>query len=79
MSDAYFARLSALRDRLARADVDGLLVSSLPNIRYLTGFSGSNALLIITPRECVLFTDFRYATHQYRSVDYHENHRRLPS
>ncbi len=62
MSDAYFARLSALRDRLARADVDGLLVSSLPNIRYLTGFSGSNALLMVTPRECVLFSDFRYAT-----------------
>lgn len=62
MSGPHFGRLSALRDRLARADVDGLLISSLPNIRYLTGFSGSNALVMVTPRECVLFTDFRYAT-----------------
>ena len=62
MSGPYFDRLSALRDKLARADVDGLLVSSLPNIRYLTGFSGSNALVLVTPRVCVLFTDFRYAT-----------------
>lgn len=55
-------RLAAVRDALARADLDALLVSSLPNVRYLTGFSGSNALLVITALECVLFTDFRYAT-----------------
>ncbi len=62
MSDFRPVRLSALRDALARADLDGLLVSSLPNVRYLTGFSGSNALLLITAKACVLFTDFRYAT-----------------
>jgi len=55
-------RLAALRDVIGRADVDALLVSSLPNIRYLTGFSGSSALLVVTAKECVLFTDFRYAT-----------------
>ena len=69
----YFNRLSALRDRLARADVDALLVSSLPNIRYLTGFAGSNALAIVTPRECVLFTDFRYATQVKDEVSVHVN------
>ncbi len=55
-------RLAALRDALARADVDALLISALPNVRYLTGFSGSSALVIVTARECVLITDFRYAT-----------------
>jgi len=55
-------RLSALREALGRADLDGLLVSSLPNVRYLTGFTGSNALLLVTPLDPVLFTDFRYAT-----------------
>jgi Xaa-Pro aminopeptidase len=55
-------RLLALRESLARADLDALLVSSLPNIRYLTGFSGSNALVVVTARECLLLTDFRYAT-----------------
>ena len=62
MTEATTARLSALRDALARADLDALLVSALPNVRYLTGFSGSNALVIVTARECELLTDFRYAT-----------------
>jgi Xaa-Pro aminopeptidase len=60
--DSRPTRLLALRDALARADLDGLLVSSLANIRYITGFSGSNALLLVTAKECMLFTDFRYAT-----------------
>ena len=69
--DSRASRLDALRDRLARADLDGLLVSSLPNIRYLTGFSGSNALLLVTAMECVLFTDFRYATQVADEVGNH--------
>ncbi len=55
-------RLADLREAMGRADLDGLLVTSLPNIRYLTGFSGSSALLLVTALECVLLTDFRYET-----------------
>ncbi|WP_353266360.1 Xaa-Pro peptidase family protein [Gemmatimonas sp.] len=55
-------RLTALRESLGRADLDGLLVTSLPSIRYLTGFSGSSALCLVTALECVLLTDFRYET-----------------
>ncbi len=40
--------------------VDALLVSGLPNIRYLTGFTGDNAQLLITPGSQTLFTDPRY-------------------
>jgi len=36
--------------------------TGLPNIRYLTGFSGSSALLVVSPRDVVLITDFRYQT-----------------
>ncbi len=56
------SRVAALRDTVGRADLDALLVTALPNIRYLTGFSGSNALLVVSALECVLFTDFRYET-----------------
>lgn len=56
------SRLLALRESLGRANLDALLVSSLPSIRYLTGFAGSNALVVVTARDCVLLTDFRYAT-----------------
>lgn len=46
-----------------------MLVTALPNIRYLTGFSGSNALLLVTPEAAVLVTDFRYAAQVKLEVD----------
>jgi Xaa-Pro aminopeptidase len=51
-----------LYDGLTAAHVDALLVTGLANVRYLTGFSGSSALLLVTPRESLLITDFRYQT-----------------
>lgn len=62
MSDPRPRRLAALVEGLTAAHVDGLLVTSLPNIRYLTGFSGSSALLFVTPRDVLLISDFRYQT-----------------
>jgi len=62
VSDRRPRRLAALVDGLTAAHVDGLLVTGLANIRYLTGFSGSNALMFVTPRDAVLITDFRYQT-----------------
>jgi Xaa-Pro aminopeptidase len=62
VADSRRQRLGALVDGLTAAHVDGLLVTSLPNVRYLTGFSGSSALLFVTPRDTVLVTDFRYKT-----------------
>ncbi|HTI62230.1 MAG TPA: aminopeptidase P family protein [Gemmatimonadaceae bacterium] len=62
MSEARARRIAALADGLTAAHVDGLLVTSVPNIRYLTGFSGSSALLFVTHRDVVLITDFRYQT-----------------
>jgi Xaa-Pro aminopeptidase len=44
------------------ANLDGLLLSSLPNIRYITGFTGSSALAVVTERDALLITDFRYET-----------------
>src|SRR5260370_22792388 len=41
--------------------VDALLVSWLPNVRYLSGFTGSNGMLLATPDSITLFTDPRYA------------------
>src|SRR6185503_12372693 len=60
--EARTRRLSALADGLTAAHVDGLLVTSLANIRYLTGFSGSSALLFVSNRDVVFITDFRYQT-----------------
>lgn len=40
--------------------LDSFLVTYLPNVQYLTGFSGSNAMLLLWPGHAVLFTDPRY-------------------
>lgn len=40
--------------------IDALLVSSLPNVRYLTGYTGSNGMALLTPDSLTLFTDPRY-------------------
>ena len=63
MPDRRPARLRALADALQAAHLDGVLLTSIPNVRYLTGFTGSNALLFVTVRaEALLVTDFRYQT-----------------
>ena len=62
MSDPRRRRLAALVDGLTAAHLDGLLLTGLSNIRYLTGFSGSSALLVVSARDVVLITDFRYQT-----------------
>ncbi|MBF8267926.1 MAG: aminopeptidase family protein [Dehalococcoidia bacterium] len=54
------ARLDSLRARLEKEGVDALLVSAPENRHYLSGFTGSAGSLIITSREAVLATDFRY-------------------
>ena len=45
---------------LAGRKLDGLLVSFGPNLRYLSGFTGSNGLLLMTPGKAILLTDPRY-------------------
>ena len=56
------ARAGRLRAELASAECEALLVTRLPNVRYLTGFSGSAGMVLVTSSELVLVTDGRYAT-----------------
>ncbi|HYT70647.1 MAG TPA: aminopeptidase P family protein [Gemmatimonadales bacterium] len=58
--DPRRARQEALVRALEAAELDGLLVTSRANIRYLTGFSGSAALVVVTLADLLLVTDFRY-------------------
>ena len=53
-------RLRALRKAMAAQQVEALIVTHLPDVRYLCGFTGSNAALAITGSKAVLFTDGRY-------------------
>jgi len=58
----HFRRIGQLRRRLAKAGLHGLLVTQLPDLRYLSGFTGSSAALAVTRRSARLFTDGRYKT-----------------
>jgi Xaa-Pro aminopeptidase len=53
-------RAGRLRAELDAAGCDAVLVTSLVNIRYLTGFTGSAARLLVTPDELLFVTDGRY-------------------
>lgn len=53
-------RVDRLRAAMAAAGVPALLVTNLTNIRYLTGFTGSAALLLVSDQSLTFVTDGRY-------------------
>ncbi|WP_020672669.1 M24 family metallopeptidase [Amycolatopsis nigrescens] len=65
MPETHAARRTALRALLTDAGLDALLVTDLLNIRYLTGFTGSNAALLLHAElddRTAFCTDGRYTT-----------------
>jgi len=56
----YEERLAAVRRSLESSKLDALLVTHLPHVRYLTGFSGSKGICIINSRHQYFLTDSRY-------------------
>lgn len=57
---------------LARHALDALFLTNLTNISYLSGFSGSNAFLLLTKKGGVFYTDFRYREAACNEVFGHE-------
>ena len=55
-------RVARLRPLIERAGCDALVVANLTNVRYLTGFTGSAALVLVTPDELLFVSDGRYQT-----------------
>jgi Xaa-Pro aminopeptidase len=71
MVDTHARRRAALRSQLRERDLDALLVVDLRNIRYLTGFTGSNAALVVHAEgdeRTVFCTDGRYLTQSAEQV-----------
>jgi Xaa-Pro aminopeptidase len=56
----HASRLRALRRLMKQHGVESLLVTHLADVRYLCGFTGSNAFLAITSNRAAMFTDGRY-------------------
>jgi Xaa-Pro aminopeptidase len=64
----FLSRQKQLREYLATTRFDGLLISHLPNVRYLCGFTGSAGLLLVEAAANTFFTDVRYDTQAHQEV-----------
>jgi Xaa-Pro aminopeptidase len=64
----HLRRIGQLRRRLTRAALSGVVITHLPDVRYLSGFTGSSAALAVTRRAARLFTDGRYTTQAAEEV-----------
>ncbi|MEW6511608.1 MAG: Xaa-Pro peptidase family protein [Bacteroidota bacterium] len=61
-------RLTQLRARMQELSLDALLVTAPENVRYLSGFSGSNGMAVITHRRKDFLTDGRYVQQSAKEV-----------
>jgi Xaa-Pro aminopeptidase len=61
-------RMKRTQEALQAARLDMLIVTHLPNVRYLCGFTGSAGILSINNREAVFFTDGRYTEQSREQV-----------
>jgi Xaa-Pro aminopeptidase len=62
-------RLTAVRTAMAELRLQAFLVTEMAHVRYLTGFSGSSGLCVITPEKQFLITDRRYKSQAPLEVD----------
>ncbi|MBW7906437.1 MAG: Xaa-Pro peptidase family protein [Phycisphaerae bacterium] len=58
--DPYATRLANVRAAMAKARIDGLLLLDRHEQFWLTGFSGEDGMVLVTPKGCVLLTDRRF-------------------
>ncbi len=61
-------RVARLRASLKRQGLSAVLVTHLPNVRWLCGFTGSAGSLLVSARDAVFFSDFRYRAQSRREV-----------
>ena len=62
-------RLKRLRERMVHEKVDAMFVYSSSNLRYISGYSGSNGICYISADDAWFFTDFRYKTQSASEVN----------
>lgn len=61
-------KLTSIRKELIKRKLDGLLITNPYNRRYVTGFTGSAGVVLITNDEALFLTDFRYTEQAEREV-----------
>ncbi len=61
-------RIADLRKKVQAANLDGMIIADLDQVRYLAGYTGSNGLLVITDKTALFLTDFRYTEQAKKEV-----------
>ena len=69
------SRADRLEELVREQELDALLVTKLENVRYLTGYTGSNGVCVVGPGLRLFFTDFRYVEQAERQVQGFERER----
>jgi len=69
LSVAGSARADRLVDLVRERELDCLLVTDSVNVRYLTGFTGTNGACVLSPEERLFLTDFRYVEQAEQQVE----------
>jgi len=67
-TEIYSSRITGIREAFRKLKVDGLIVADITNVRYLSGFTGSAGLLLITAKDLFFITDFRYKEQSEKEV-----------
>lgn len=65
----FAARRQVLERHMADEKLDAFVVGFGPNVRYLTGFTGSNGFVVVLPGRTVFFTDPRYRIQAAQEVE----------
>lgn len=65
-------KLAGIRETLDELNIDGIIVTNAINRRYLTGFTGSAGVTLITKNESYFLTDFRYGKQAKEQVNHYE-------
>ncbi len=60
MPTEYRNRVMALQKLLKKNNTEALFITDPFNIRYLANFTGTNGTILVAPKNCLFFTDFRY-------------------
>ena len=53
-------QIKKLQSQLKKQNLSAVLITNRKNVHYLSGFNGSNGMLLVTPKKVTLITDFRY-------------------
>ena len=61
-------RADRLAEKVAERELDAIVVTNLVNVRYLSGYTGSNGVCVVGPEQRVFFTDFRYVSQATEQV-----------